>query len=70
MALGLLIAVASLLAELRLWDMQASGVELPGMWSTGSTVVVPRRNCSVTCGIFPHQGLNPGLIIGRQMLYH
>ena len=44
---GLLIAVASLLAERRLKGMQASGV------------VAHRLSHLVPCGIFPGQGLNP-----------
>ena len=42
----LLIAVASLAAE-------------HGLKSAGSVVVVHGLRCSVVCGIFPDQGLNP-----------
>ena len=37
-ALGLLVAVASLVAEHRLWGMQASVAAALGLWSTGSIV--------------------------------
>ena len=30
-----------------------------GLWSTASVVVVQGFSCSVVCGIFPNQGLNP-----------
>ena len=35
---------------------QALGVVLPGLWNTGSIVVVLGLNCSLACGIFPDQG--------------
>ncbi|CAI9151704.1 unnamed protein product [Rangifer tarandus platyrhynchus] len=44
---GLLVAVASVGAEYRLW----------GMWA--SVVVAHRLSCPETCGIFPDQGSNP-----------
>ena len=44
-----LIAVASLVAALRLW-------------STDSVVVAHRLSCSAACGIFLDQGLNPSLV--------
>ena len=31
----------------------------PGIWSTGSIVVVHRFSCSATCGLLPDQGSNP-----------
>ena len=46
---GLLIAMASLLVA-------------PGLWSTGSIVVAHRLRCSMACGIFPDQRLNPHLL--------
>ena len=33
-----------------------------GLQSTGSVGVERRHSCSVTCGIFPDQGLNPCLL--------
>ena len=42
---GLLIAVASLVAEL-------------GLWSTGSVVMAHGLSLSMACGIFPDQGSN------------
>ena len=64
---GLLIAVASLVAELRLqvrglqqlWHA-GSVVVARGLQSTGSVVVAHRLICSAACGIFPDQGSNPG----------
>ena len=48
---GLLIVVASLVAE----------HELQQMWLLSSRVVVVRGlRCSVACGSFPDQGSNPG----------
>ena len=44
--LGLLIALASLVAE-----------QIPGL--QGSVVVVHGLSCPAACGIFPDQGLNP-----------
>ena len=63
---GLLIAVASLVAEHRLqahglqqlWHM-GSVVVARGLQSTGSVVVAHQLSCSVACGIFLDQGLNP-----------
>ena len=46
---GLLIAVASLFAEHRLWN-------------AGSVVVAHGLSCSEACGIFPDQGGNPCLL--------
>ena len=34
----------------------------PGLQSTGSVVVACGLSCSMACGIFPHQGLNPCLL--------
>ena len=47
---GLLIAVASLVAEDGLQGMWASVVDTLGL------------GCSAACGIFPDQGSNPGLL--------
>ena len=62
---GLLIAVASLVAEHRLqvrglqqlWHA-GSVVVAHGLQSKGSVVLVHGFSCSVACGIFPDQGLN------------
>ena len=54
---GLLIAVASLVAEHRLWH-------------TGSVVVVHRLSCSKACGTFPTREGTSVLRIGRRMLIH
>ena len=56
---GLLIAVASLVAEHGLCSVQASIVLAPGLQSTGSVVVAHGLSCSLACGIFPNQGLDP-----------
>ena len=63
-AQGLLIAVASVVAEHRLEGARASGVAarglgscVPGLWSTGSAAV-HRLSCSVASGIFADQVLN------------
>ena len=58
----LLTALASLFAKHGLKGMWASGVAAPGLPSTGSTGVAHRLNCSMACGIFPDQGLNPRLL--------
>ena len=63
---GLLIAVASLIAEYglqvrglqQLW-LTGSVVVARGLQSAGSVVVAHRLSCSVACGIFPDQGSNP-----------
>ena len=59
---GLLIAVASLVAEHRLQGARASVVVAPGRSSSGSIVVAHRLSCSAPCGFFPDQGLNPCLL--------
>ena len=56
--LGLLIEVASLVAEHRLESMQASVVADLGLQSTDSVVVVHRLSCFMVCGIFLNQGSN------------
>ena len=53
--------VASLVVEHRLQGERASVVVAPRLWSTGSAVVHGLR-CSMACGIFPDQGLNPCLL--------
>ena len=63
---GLLIAVAPLVAEhgvqarglQQLWHA-GSVVVARGLQSSGSAVVAHGLSCSVACGIFPDQGLNP-----------
>ena len=59
---GLLVQLASLVAEDRLLGLQASAVVFPRLQSTGSTVVLRRLSCSMACGIFLDQGLNPCLL--------
>ena len=56
---GLLIMVVSLVAEHRLQSAQASVVVAPGLWNTGSVVVVHRFSCFTVCGILSDQGSNP-----------
>ena len=46
---GLLIVVASLLAD-------------HGLWSVGSVAVVHGFSCPLACGIFLDQGLNPCIV--------
>ena len=53
-----LTVVASLAAEHRPWDTQASVVAVPGPWRTGSSVAVHGLHCSTACGSLPDQGLN------------
>ena len=63
---GLLTVLASLVADhglqacrlQQLWHL-GSVVVACGHQSAGSVVVVHRLSCSLTCGIFPGQGLNP-----------
>ena len=58
---GLLIAVASLIAEhgfQQLWHA-GSVVVAHGLQSAGSVVVVRGLSCSAACGMFPDQGSNP-----------
>ena len=63
---GLLIVVASLVAEHRLQarglqQLQHAGsvVVAHGLQSAGSVVVVHGLSCFTACGIFPDQGSNP-----------
>ena len=51
---GLLIAVASLVAE---HGLQAHGLQQ--LWHAGSVVVAHGLSCSAACGVFPDQGSNP-----------
>ena len=64
---GILIVVASLVAEHRL---QASVVVAHGLQSAGSVVVVHGLNCSVACGIFRTRVQTHVPCIGRQILNH
>ena len=48
---GVLIAVASLVGEHRLWAVWALVVATPRLYSTGSVVVVHKFSCSTACGI-------------------
>ena len=43
-------------------EVSASVVAALGLESTGLIVVVHELSCSVACGIFSDQGLNPGLL--------
>ena len=63
---GLLIAVASLVAEhglqaCGLWQLWHTGsvVVARGLQSAGSMVAAHGLSCSAACGIFPDQGSNP-----------
>ena len=65
----LLIVVASLVVEHRLWArelqrLQRAGsvVAALGLHSVGSVVVEHKLSCSPACGIFPDQGSNPCLL--------
>ena len=49
---GLLIAVASLVVEHRLYGTSASVAAVPGLQSAGSIVVAHRFSCPTACGIF------------------
>ena len=53
---------ASLVAEQGLQGMGASVVAVPGVYGTGSIVVVYELSCSEACGIFLDQGANPCLL--------
>ena len=55
---GHLIVVASLAAEDGLWAMQALVIAFPGIYSTGSAVVVHGLSCPTACEILPDQSLN------------
>ena len=59
---GLLTVVASLVTEHRLWSTQASVVAVLGLQSISPVVLVHGLSCSVACGIFPDQALNPCLL--------
>ena len=48
-----------LIAEHGLSGLRASVVAAPGLQSTGSIVVAHGLCCSMACGIFQDQGLNP-----------
>ena len=53
------------IAECRLQQLQRqdSGVEAPGLWSTGLRAGSCGLSCSAACGIFPDQGSNPYLLL-------
>ena len=51
---GLLFAVASLVAEYRLWVCR-----LQCLQHMGSVAVAHGLICPITCGVFPDQGSNP-----------
>ena len=67
-ACGFLVSAACL-GEHGLQGAQASVVAAPGLYSTGSVVVIHRLNCSTACGIFPGQESNPHLLCW-QANYH
>ena len=46
-------AVSSLVADYGLWSAQPSVVVASRLQSAGSAVVVPGRDCSAACGVFP-----------------
>jgi len=56
---GLLTAVASLVAEHGLSGTEASVAAAPGLWSTGSVVLVHRLSFSSACGSLPGPGTEP-----------
>ena len=53
----------------QLWHA-GSAVVLRELQSTGSVVVVHGLSCSVACGIFPEQGLNPCPLHQQEILNH
>ena len=56
---GILIAgVASRVVVRGLWAMQALVIAFPGIYSTGSAVVVHGLSCPTACEILPDQSLN------------
>ena len=65
----LLMVVASLIAEHRLWGRQASLAVAPGLWSTDSTVATHGLSCPKACGVFLDQGLHVSCV-ARWILYH
>ena len=67
---GLLIAVASLVAEPGLQNAQASRDVAPRLQSTGPIVVAHGLSRSLALGIFPDQGSNQVSYLGRRVLYH
>ena len=60
--------VASLVGEHGLQGVGASVVVAPGLWSTGSIIVVQTLGCSATCGIFLDQGSNPCSLHCKEIL--
>ena len=67
---GVLIAVASLVGEHRLWAAWALVVATPRLYSTGSVVVVHGLGCSKACGIFVDQGSTCVCCTDRWILHH
>ena len=67
---GFLTVVASLAMEQ--WALGCVGfvAEAPGLWSTGSVVVVHGLSSSKACGIFLDQGSNHVSCTGSQSLYN
>ena len=47
-----------------------ASVAAPRLQSAGSVVVAPGLSLCAACGIFPDQGSNPVLCVGRRILYH
>ena len=67
---GVLIAVASLVGEHRLWAAWALVVATPRLYSTGSVVVVHGLGCSKACGIFVDRGSTCVCCTARWILHH
>ena len=65
-----LTVVASLAAEHRPWDTQASVVTVPGPWRTGSSVAAHGLHCSQHVGASRIRDWTSVPYTGRQMLYH
>ena len=66
---GLLVAVASFVAECGLWGVRASVAMASGLWSTGSIVVVRGLSWCTSCGIFLDQGSIPlSLVLADRFL--
>ena len=59
--LGLFTEAASLAAAHRLQSVQALTVVVPGLQSTGSTIMVCGLSCSALGNRTPNQGSNPSL---------
>ena len=59
----LLPVAAPPVAERGLWDTRASVAAVCGLPGTGAIVVARGLRCSTACGIFPHLGPNPSLLL-------